>query len=114
MYVSDFNVLSSADIKGSTLCYKDGPEFPSLNFTTVCTENGRYVIYYNERLEGVIYAEGYEVENIFTELCEVIVQGKIKVLYNLTSTCKSAVVCYKVFLLTFKTQGKLMLLMSGK
>lgn len=77
MYLSDLNVLSNADIKRSTLCYKDGPELPFLNFTTVCTEMGRYVIYYNERLNEVIYPKGYEVENVFTELCEVIVQGNI-------------------------------------
>lgn len=103
MYVSDFNVLSNADIQGSTLCYKDGPDLPSLNFTTACTEMGRYVIYYNERLKEGIYPKGYEVENVFTELCEVIVQGKSKVVYNLISTCKSAVVCFILFL-NLKTQ----------
>lgn len=33
----------------------------------------RYI--YNERLEEVTYPEGYEVDNVNTELCEVIVQG---------------------------------------
>lgn len=57
------------------MCYKDGTELPPLNLTRVCTGKGRYVIYYNERLEGFVYPTGYEVNNILTELCEVIVQG---------------------------------------
>ena len=62
----------------SSLCYKDGPELPPLNFSTECTSSGRYVIFYNERLDGVTYPAGYEVEaNVYTELCEVTVQGKL-------------------------------------
>lgn len=63
-------------IEGSTLCYKNGPQLPPLNFTRTCIEYGRYVIFYNERLDGVIYPEGYEVISVFTELCEVVVIGK--------------------------------------
>lgn len=76
LYVSNSDALSSTDIKSSFLCYKNGNLLPPLNFTTVCTEMGRYVIYYNERLNGVTYPAGYEVTNVQTELCEVIVQGK--------------------------------------
>ncbi|XP_011423742.2 uncharacterized protein [Magallana gigas] len=75
LYVSDTDVSFDAGIKGTILCYKDGPQLPPLNFTTVCTEKGRYVIYYNERLDGVIYPKEYEVTNVYEELCEVIVQG---------------------------------------
>lgn len=42
----------------------------------ICTGLGRYVIYYNELLNGVIYSEKYEISNAHTELCEVKVQGK--------------------------------------
>lgn len=77
LYVSNYDVSSVPDVKGSTLCYKDGPQLPLLNFTIKCTEIGRYVIFYNERLDGVIYPEGYEVRNIYTELCEVKVQGVV-------------------------------------
>lgn len=74
-------VSTTGDIQGSTLCYKDGAQLPPLNFTTTCTEHGRYVIFYNERIDGVIYPDGYEIQHVFTELCEVIVQGKeIKVI----------------------------------
>lgn len=66
---------NSGDIQGSTLCYKDGPQLPPLNFTVPCAESGRYVIFYNERLDGATYPTGYTLDNIFTELCEVIVQG---------------------------------------
>lgn len=41
-------------------------------------EYGRYVIFYNERYDGVTYPIGYELRNVFTELCDVVVQGKQK------------------------------------
>uniref|UniRef100_K1QG44 Scavenger receptor class F member 2 n=1 Tax=Magallana gigas TaxID=29159 RepID=K1QG44_MAGGI len=66
--------LRRRDMQISTLCYKDGPELPPLNFTTTCPEYGRYVIFYNERLDRVIYPDGYELTNAYTELCEVIVE----------------------------------------
>lgn len=69
-------VSNSGDIQGSTLCYKYGPQLPSLNFTITCAEYGRYVIFYNERLDGVNYPTGYILQNVFTEMCKVIVQGK--------------------------------------
>lgn len=69
-------VSNTDDIQGSTLCYKNGPQLPHLNFTTTCPKYGRYVIFYNERLDGVAYPKEYEVQSIATELCEVIVKGK--------------------------------------
>ena len=61
----------------SSLCYKDGPQLPLLNITITCNIFGRYVIFYNERLDGVSYPVGYEVSlNVVMELCEVIVYGK--------------------------------------
>lgn len=71
-------VSKTDDIQGATLCYKNGPQLPPLNFTSICTESGRYVIFYNERLDGVTYPDGYEVTIVITELCEVTVQGKKK------------------------------------
>ena len=59
----------------SSLCYKDGPDLPPLNFTTTCITSGRYITFYNERLGGETYPSGYETINVFTELCEVIVYG---------------------------------------
>ncbi|XP_061185172.1 multiple epidermal growth factor-like domains protein 10 [Saccostrea echinata] len=56
------------------MCYKDGPELPLLNFTTNCIRYGRYVIYYNERLSGVTYPEGYESMS-YIQLCEVVVEA---------------------------------------
>lgn len=63
-------------MQDSTLCYKDGPQLPPLNFTSICTESAKYVIFYNERLDDVSYPNDYEVTNVFTELCEVTVKGK--------------------------------------
>lgn len=68
-------VSYTGDLEGSTLCYKDGHQLPPLNFTTTCTEYGRYVIFYNERKAGVVYPDGYQLSNMYTELCEVIVKG---------------------------------------
>lgn len=75
LYISNSDAKSPEDIKKSTLCYKDGPVLPPLNLTKICNEYGRYVIFYNERLDGIVYPKGYEATNVFTELCEVIVQG---------------------------------------
>lgn len=77
MYVANNDLSNTAEIQSSTLCYKNGPHLPPLNFTSICIEYGRYVIFYNERLDGVTYPEGYELYNVFTELCEVLVQGKL-------------------------------------
>lgn len=51
---------------------------PQLNFTTTCIASGRYVIYYNERLDGVNYPDKDIVipGTLYTELCEVLVYGK--------------------------------------
>lgn len=70
-------VSNTGNIAGSTLCYKDGPNLPPLNFSTVCIEQGRYVIFYNERLDGAIYPDRYELQNVNIEMCEVIIQGKL-------------------------------------
>ncbi|XP_078330666.1 uncharacterized protein LOC144624643 [Crassostrea virginica] len=59
----------------SSLCYKDGPKLPALNFMTTCITSGRYVTFYNERLPGVKYPDGYVVDHVYTELCEVTVHG---------------------------------------
>lgn len=75
-------VSNNGDIKGSILCYKDGPELPPLNFTTTCTEYGRYVIFYNERMDEVVYPDSYQLTNVYTELCEVIVKGKLYILHH--------------------------------
>ncbi|XP_078329602.1 uncharacterized protein LOC111116888 [Crassostrea virginica] len=69
LYVSNTSTMDS-----SSLCYKDGPKLPSLNFTTNCLTFGRYVTFYNERLTGASYPQGYQ-QTVYTEICEVLVQG---------------------------------------
>lgn len=64
-------------LMGRFCVYKDGPKLPLLNFSTTCITSGRYVIFYNERLDGVIYPTGYENStSISMELCDVVVNGK--------------------------------------
>lgn len=75
LYISNTELSTISDKENSTLCYKDGPQLPPLNFTTTCTGHGRYVIFYNERIDGVTYPTGYKLHNVYTELCEVIVLG---------------------------------------
>lgn len=77
LYISNSN-----DRKNSDLCYKDGLQLPPLNFTTLCIGYGRYVIFYNERLHGVSYPSDYQHTSIYTELCEVIVQGNARPLFQ--------------------------------
>lgn len=86
-------VSNTGDIKGSTLCYTDGPQLPPLNFTTTCTEYGRYVIFYNERKNGVIYPNGYQLSTMYTELCEVIVKG-----ISYFSNCNAIILCPSLLL----------------
>ncbi|XP_062587943.1 protein draper-like isoform X3 [Saccostrea cucullata] len=74
---------ASTDRTNDSLCYRDGPDLPPLNFTTTCTGYGRYAIFYNERLDGIDYPEGYERRS-YTELCEVIVKGCNKTYYGRT------------------------------
>ncbi|XP_056017450.1 scavenger receptor class F member 2-like [Ostrea edulis] len=57
------------------LCYNNGQELPALNFSTTCVKHGRYVIFYNERLDGTRYPTGYQTSHVYTELCEVAVTG---------------------------------------
>ena len=72
-------ISNTGDRVSSSLCYKDGSTLPPLNFTTTCTLSGRYIMYYNERLDGVTYPAGYEDitrHSVLTDLCEVTVNGK--------------------------------------
>ena len=73
-----FSIYVSTDgtRDNTSLCYKDGPHLPALNFTITCFKSGRYVIFYNERLHNVTYPNGYVVDPVYTELCEVTVHGK--------------------------------------
>ncbi|XP_052695878.1 uncharacterized protein LOC128174349 [Crassostrea angulata] len=78
-YVLGFSVYVSntTDISHGTLCFKDDNftinTIPSV-FTTNCSVHGQYVIYYNERLPGVVYPDGYE-SSVDSDLCEVEVYG---------------------------------------
>ena len=76
--LAGFSLYVSTDgaIDNSSLCYKDGPALPSLDFIINCVKYGRYVIFYNERLDAVSYPASYE-HSSYTELCELTVYGKL-------------------------------------
>ncbi|XP_022307425.2 uncharacterized protein LOC111113432 [Crassostrea virginica] len=70
-------VSNTTDRFQGTLCYKD-TEFnistiPAV-FNTTCLVHGQYVIYYNERLQGATYPNGYS-KYAFNEICELEVFG---------------------------------------
>lgn len=96
MYVSN-----NGGIEGSNMCYKDETQLPPLNFTTTCTVYGRYVIFYNERIEGVRYPDGYQLSIAYTELCEVTVKGMFYVLYYWAFLLQSLLNCLFKRLLTY-------------
>ena len=70
-------VSNTTDISNGTLCFKDtafnSSTIPAvLNIT--CSVHGQYVIYYNERLQGVTYPDEYSTF-AWNALCEVEVYG---------------------------------------
>ncbi|XP_052695888.1 uncharacterized protein LOC128174360 [Crassostrea angulata] len=70
-------VSNTTDRSQGTLCFKDDNfttnTMPHV-FTTNCAVHGQYVIYYNERLPGVAYPDGYD-SIVSINLCEVEVYG---------------------------------------
>eukprot|EP00105_Crassostrea_gigas_P044497 XP_019928645.1 PREDICTED: uncharacterized protein LOC105342676 isoform X2 [Crassostrea gigas] len=65
-------VSNTTSLLGGTLCFKDN-DFTKSTIPAVlnisCPVYGQYVIYYNERLPGVVYPDGYS-EYAFAEICE--------------------------------------------
>lgn len=75
--ITEFCKLVQGIAKGmECLAIKGVRKLPPLNFTATCSVYGRYVIYYNERLDIVTYPPGYELFEVSTEICEFIVQGE--------------------------------------
>ncbi|XP_062610173.1 uncharacterized protein LOC134271954 [Saccostrea cucullata] len=87
LYISD-NPMKEDGV----LCYKNTLPLPPLDFNTTCIGHGRYVIYYNERLDGVTYPLGYESSSLI-ELCEVNVQGCSKGVYGINCDIPCPINC---------------------
>ena len=70
-------VSNTTERMNGTVCFKDESftlsTIPAI-FNTTCPVHGQYVIYYNERLSGVVYPVNYSTY-AFNELCEVEVYG---------------------------------------
>lgn len=69
-------VSKTTNLSDGKLCLKD-ENFTRSTITAVrifCIVHGQYVIYYNERLQGVIYPDDYS-KYASTCLCEVDVNG---------------------------------------
>ncbi|XP_062571458.1 multiple epidermal growth factor-like domains protein 11 isoform X2 [Saccostrea cucullata] len=67
-------ISNSTQKQDGHLCYKDKNGLPPLNFSIICSGHGRYIIFYNERFDGVTYPEGYESKTLI-ELCDVVIEG---------------------------------------
>ena len=71
-------ISNTTDKSQGTLCFKDS-NYTSSTIPPVvnisCAVHGQYVIYYNERLAGVIYPSDY-YPYAYNLLCEVEVYGK--------------------------------------
>ena len=72
-------ISNTTDKSQGTLCFKDS-NYTSSTIPQVvnisCAVHGQYVIYYNERLEGVAYPSDYHLYEAYNLLCEVEVYGK--------------------------------------
>lgn len=71
-------VSNTTDRLQGTLCFKDDiftkSTLPEI-FNISCYVHGQYVIYYNERLPGVVYPDNY-LSIVVSDLCEVEVYGE--------------------------------------
>lgn len=73
-----FYVSNTTTRLQGTLCFKDKSFSASIipaMFNTTCILHGQYVIYYNERLNNILYPEDYS-QFADSYLCEVEVYGK--------------------------------------
>uniref|UniRef100_K1R5Z4 protein-tyrosine-phosphatase n=1 Tax=Magallana gigas TaxID=29159 RepID=K1R5Z4_MAGGI len=86
-------VSNTTDRHDGFLCYKNGQELPPLDFNTSCTRRGKYVIFYNERLNVINYPSEYVTANVITELCEVTVTVCSSGYYGLKCKAKCAGHC---------------------
>lgn len=90
--------ISKSKMFDSSLCYKDGPMLPPLNFTGTCLQQGRYVIFYTERLNEITYPVEYQTTSVFIELCEVTVLGENNFFkYNLKMLCSNCISSLTIF-----------------
>ena len=70
-------VSNSTNRSEGNLCFKDTfytKETVPMVFSLPCLEHGQYIIFYNERLNGVSYPDEYST-HAFCDLCEVEVYG---------------------------------------
>lgn len=71
LYVSNTTVKEDGH-----LCFHEtGYRIPSEDQSINCSVHGRYVIYYNERIQSVVYPSFFSAY-AYNDLCEVEIYGK--------------------------------------
>lgn len=77
-------VSNTESIKDAHLCFHHDDNLlgkPTINQTINCSVRGRYVIYYNERRQGVHYPDYYS-KYAYNEICELEVFGESQFFNN--------------------------------
>lgn len=71
-------VSNTTDRQTGYRCHYDKENVPPLDYSINCVSHGRFVIFFNERKSEATYPFGFETNSVFTELCEVTVQGRLR------------------------------------
>ena len=107
LYVSNSPNRSEGD-----LCFEDTfytKETVPMIFSIPCLKHGHYIIFYNERLNGVSYQDEYS-DDAFSDLCEVEVYG----LFSCFSIFDVVITAYHISTLLISHSSKLQMMRVNK